>query len=286
VALRLRYAPCDALPTEDLVTGNLYRKPPLVEVIVEVRWQLIGLQAVPDAAVDPLFPALETSFLKHVAQEGFGHLERLVPPGVPLELIAYSPVHRIRREPNKWPLFQLGPGIMTCNIVPPYDGWGRFRELVDFGLNGLFSEGKDSIKISALMLRYLDAFTAEHGLADARKFLKEDLSVSTGISPELVGKYSNDPAKATTIVENTMPVADPENSRITTRFAEGKKEGAPAVIADWQVRTEATVGTRDNAMKWFDAAHGLINKLFHAMVSERVLNLMEPTGGKTNGKRG
>ena len=140
-------------------TDFIYENAPLIEVIVELRWGLVSLASMPGAAVDPVFPRASGRFNEAASKIGFSHVERLIPPEVPLEVVAYQPVFRLRREANKWPLFQIGPGLLSCNVVMPYAGWGAFRRIVESGLqvfDQTFKVSEGLIEPNMVHLRYIN----------------------------------------------------------------------------------------------------------------------------------
>ena len=68
----------------------LLQNAPLVEVIAEVHWKLQVLKSAPNAAIDPQFSLFEPEFRKVTAGEGFHHVDRLLPPDFPAELLPDS----------------------------------------------------------------------------------------------------------------------------------------------------------------------------------------------------
>ena len=103
----------------------LYDKAPLVEVIAEIHWALKKLDTAPGAKIDPYYDLFKDAFLAYAKTTGLTDVQDLVPTVVPPELLPNQPRLRLRTAPGRWPLAQLGPGIITANIVPPYKGWPR-----------------------------------------------------------------------------------------------------------------------------------------------------------------
>src|SRR5688572_29942962 len=117
----------------------VYESAPLVEVIAEVHWHIERLRTVPDGGVDPQFSALIAQLRQAFPQAGFPVFEALVPPQVPVELLADKPLMRFRNAANQYPLVQVGPGVMTVNVVPPYGGWNAFKPIIAKALDVLTS---------------------------------------------------------------------------------------------------------------------------------------------------
>jgi uncharacterized protein (TIGR04255 family) len=148
-----------------MASDFLYQNAPLIEVITELHWSLQPLIAIPNAAIDPHFAILSSKFTELARETGFVHVERLLPEQIPLEMMPHRAVFRFRRAAETWPLFQVGPGVFTANIVPPYQGWGDFRQSISSGLDLLLASyplRPSYFRIEKLELRYIDGFTKRH----------------------------------------------------------------------------------------------------------------------------
>ena len=108
-------------------------------MIAEVHWELKTLESNTQARIDTYFDILRDQFLDALKLHGFAHEERLFPKEIPIELLPYKPRLLLRKQKNQWPIFQIGPGLFTANIVPPYLGWKEFRETLVIGLEALVS---------------------------------------------------------------------------------------------------------------------------------------------------
>jgi uncharacterized protein (TIGR04255 family) len=164
----------------------VYENAPLIEVIAEIRWNLVALASMPGAAVDPMFGRASGRFTDAVGKLGYTHVERLIPPEVPQEVVAYQPVLRHRREANRWPLFQIGPGVFTVNVTMPYKGWNAFQEVIQLGLQALdqtYGLSKGLIELASLQLRYVNGFTAKHGMVNYADFCTTDLRLAVAPPP-------------------------------------------------------------------------------------------------------
>ncbi|HPH00719.1 MAG TPA: TIGR04255 family protein, partial [Tenuifilaceae bacterium] len=83
-------------------------KAPLVEVVFELRWQIINKV---DLSKIPYLYGDIYSQLKNK----YPFRESIVPPEIPIDILINQPVHRFRTAPNDYPLFQVGTGIITLN---------------------------------------------------------------------------------------------------------------------------------------------------------------------------
>lgn len=86
--------------------------PPLVEAILEVRWQL--QEQVPGVAVDPKYKLLVGRLYDRLSRDYPFH-EPLPTASMPDEMLGYVVQHRFRAAEGVWPLVQVGPGLVTLN---------------------------------------------------------------------------------------------------------------------------------------------------------------------------
>ena len=172
------------------MTRMIYTNAPLVEVIAEVRWKTIPLVAIPDGGIDPHFDVLLNEFRTKARENSYIFEEPLTPPEIPRELLPGKVMYRFRTTQNRWPLYQIGPGVFTVNIVPPYQGWSYFAPIIEQGISWLLSSYPSSstvMTLDLLMLRYVNAFTAAHGRRNSRSFLLDGLGHQV-IPPETLLK--------------------------------------------------------------------------------------------------
>ena len=59
-------------------------------------------------------------------KQKYPHRESIVPTEIPLDILINQPVHRFRSAPNDYPLFQVGPGIITLNTTDSKYYWNTF----------------------------------------------------------------------------------------------------------------------------------------------------------------
>lgn len=259
----------------------IYENAPLIEVIAEFRWALVPLASMPGAAVDPFFQRASGHFTEVVGKAGFSHVERLIPPEVPLEVVAYQPVFRYRREANIWPLFQIGPGLMSCNITPPYAGWADFRKIIETGLRSLdqtFRINNGNTELNMIQVRYINGFTAKHGMINFGDFCKDDLNLGITLPPDIATTIA-DPQRLTFAANFGFPLAGIKASSMEINCAQGQSKEEPAailqlsVIRQHDLKGEKTV---DDALVWMGEAHKSIRGVFKNMTSQKLKNLMGP----------
>jgi uncharacterized protein (TIGR04255 family) len=252
----------------------VYQNPPLIEVILEFHWELQTLGAIPDGLFDPHFQAFREEFTARMKRLGFSQIEELVPHEVPLELLGHKVTARFRSGPNAWPVYQIGPGVLTVNIVPPYDGWAAFVPIVRDGIGALWESypiPDRYLKFAGMELRYLDAFTAAHGMDRPSTFIRDDLALSIPI-PQVITRAATSKDDIEQGGEISVPLAAVKHTRGHIKFGRGTFANKPATIVQFSARAGKSYGVKspDDVITWANQAHDVIRGWFEACVSDRV----------------
>jgi uncharacterized protein (TIGR04255 family) len=264
-----------------------FRKAPLVEIVVELRWIPPHATATGDQAltVPVTVPFLSSSKLdeffmrvgSHLYQHGFTVVERLMPPGFS---VLHQPVYRYRKGMDPIPaLVQAGDGIFSVHAVPPYHSWENFLPVVEQSLGALL-EARDasqkSLPFVRVSLRYIDAFTAQlrSGLS-ASDFISKVFNVSVSVPPALsqLLKQGTAPSYA---IQIGIPTKD--SAQLTLNLGEASVNGQNAVLMDTTYAFTETVaadlGTiKGVLMSGYESMHRLFVDL-----TRPIHQAMEPDG--------
>lgn len=260
----------------------LYENAPLIEVIAEVRWEVVPVATAPEAAIDPNFEATSSAFIEKCKHRGFVLIERLVPPDMPLELVPRRPVYRIRKEKNEWPLYQIGPGLFTCNIVPVYQGWPSFRDFLGAGIAELmdsFPMPAQYIKFSSLQLRYIDGFVEKHGLKDINSFSRDCLGVDVSLRSEILKKHAHEDPELSVNAAISFRALSPKRAMARLKIDPGEINSESGLILDMHVMSnpqDSISPTSEYMMTWMDEAHETISSMFESMTSDALKEAMGP----------
>lgn len=261
-----------------------FSKPPLVELIAELRWSSFPGEAekpIPlntiqfgigdDAADEQLY----MRFGAEVHQHGFRLAERLLPPGFP------SPpgqvIWRYKSETQKSHLLQLGRGVFSANAVRPYSSWDEFRPCVDRGVDALLRarpDGDKALKFSSTSLRYIDLFDAN--LLKGRSqiaFIRDVLGFEISL-PDVVAKKVSSEKTLNPTLSIGADIGDGLSMRLTV--GEGNIGGEVGVMMDTTIQsTSPTEPTEVGQV--LDRAHKIIHEMFVEMTAP-INSLMEPYG--------
>jgi len=243
--------------------------PPLVEAIFELHWELRE----ESASVEPYYGILAGRIFEKLRDDYPFH-EPLPAAQVPAEVAAHMIQHRFRKGENRWPLVQVGPGIVTMNHVKE----GFKRDIFHRGIHtfvqtllSIYAEGQKP-KFNRLMLRYIDAvdfdYQAENISDYIARTLKTDLRAEgslfegTGVS-----------ASPTALDSTFFFASEKPTGQLRLRYDRGKRNERD--LLRWETIVE-TAGQNvpqnaDEIAVWADDADELIHKVFFRMIEGELM---------------
>lgn len=266
---------------EVVMHGFVYENAPLVEVVAEIRWQLKFLASAPNAKIDPYYELFRDDFLASM-KDVLPNVEPLVPDGIPAEFLSGQPHLRIRSKPGGSPLAQIGPGVITANMVPPYGGWGVFEKFLLFILLRLYESyplATKTLSISSAHLRYINAFTGSHGVKAYGEFVEKNLGASIPVRPEVIQSTGANERNLYYSIDARFENLEPVNSVSTIKISPGKVNDQAAVILDLLCDSHDATGIQSMSAleKWFSDAHMTLRGNFERTISKKL--------GETIGRR-
>jgi uncharacterized protein (TIGR04255 family) len=259
----------------------LYERAPLVEVIAEVRWALKKVEVgPPDAQIDPYYDLFKEQFLEGAFAKDLPHRHELVPSAIPLELLPAQPRWRLRRSETTWPLVQIGPGILTVNIVPPYNGWKAFRPFLLAAVKELFRcypLAERTLRISRLHLRYIDGFDERFGLGRYSEFIQRNLGIQSPLNDEFLAAAGNQNGDHNFLVQANFDNRNPPLSKGLLQIGPGQMNGKNAVIMELHCTSEFEGRDNTDIQKvgsWFDDAHEAVRTQFDVITTPALKEAM------------
>lgn len=267
------------------MTDYIYDNAPVVEVLAELRWEIQPIQG-SGLFIDEKLEICEPAFIAAAKEAGFGVKQSMIPRGMPIPLFSHRPTTRIRQGNDTWPLYQIGPGIFTANMVPSgpnYDGWRTFKGFVRQGIQWLYEtypESQTAIKVVSLQLTYINALRNSHGSPENYNFLSETLKIAPKIPDKLKELTNNRDADTKIVSEIHIPVEKPANTGIVIKFGAGQHNQDDAIVFQNTAALsaqQAKVMTIDEIMSWFEDAHKMTRQVFESVLEE---NLTGKLGNK------
>jgi uncharacterized protein (TIGR04255 family) len=239
---------------------------PLVEAVVELRWGPPVPQ--PTMEVDQYYPLLLGRFSERVQKEYPFH-EPLPSSQLPIMPLPVMVQHRFRVGFNKWPVLQIGPGIMTLNEAGGYK-WPDFRSRTEEAIKMLFDAhpAPKNFKIREMRLRYLNGVEFDYSKENIFEFLRDKMGTTISLpnslfdhDPKINPKPSNFNWRSTFRTEN------PAGS-IVLSFSTGKRNGIPSLIWETLVISNADqfTGIDTRFPEWLESAHDIIYEWFFKLI--------------------
>lgn len=254
---------------------RILKNKPLVEAIFELRWEL--QEPAQGMKIDPHYKILIGRIYDRVRNEYSFH-EPLPTSTMPDGIAGYVVQHRFRKGKDKWPLIQIGPGIITLNNTEAYV-WEDFEKRIYQLLRVLFEAYPDSennLKTNGLLLRYIDAVEYNYEKEYIFNFLEEKLKTKIQIHGELFKKtgVSNSPLGFD--LKFSFPSTKPKGV-VHLRFVRGKRKGIDALVWETQVQSVGVdvPKVKDKITTWVVSAHELTDDWFFKMIEGELLRRFE-----------
>lgn len=104
---------------------------PLLEVVFELRWKITN-------KLDLDKCQYVHGDLYSLLKSEYPHRESLLPSVIPADVLINNPVHRFRKAKNDYPLFQVGPGLLTLNTIDEKYFWDEYFKRIESLVNAFF----------------------------------------------------------------------------------------------------------------------------------------------------
>jgi uncharacterized protein (TIGR04255 family) len=242
--------------------GDLPNKP-LAEAIFELRWAIDSPQ--PGIHRDLTWELLPGLYYARV-EPSYPHVVRLSAADLPVEITGYMVKQQFRPGPDRWPLIQLGPGILTVNQASEYTVWEAFRPKIIEAIEALYHvypRDKGPIKPLQVDLRYINALPIDPGTTHLTNYLRDQLHTTITVDADVFNGSQEPPSPTELNLAISFPLLRPAGV-ISLNLARGKKHDNPSMI--WQLVVESkktdVPKTVENLTTWLDDAHRVIEQWF------------------------
>jgi len=254
---------------------KILKNKPLVEAIFELRWKL--QEPAPGMKIDPHYKILIGRIYDRVKDEYPFH-EQLPTATMPDEIAGYVVQHRFRKDKDKWPLIQIGSGIITLNDTEGYvweDFENRLYHMVDV-LFDAYPDVKNNLKINGSLLRYIDSVHFNYTENNIFSFLKKNLKISVDIYEKLFEETGVGKLPLGFDLRFSFPVNKPKGA-VSLRFVRGKRKNEDALIWETQVQSvgDYVPETKEQIKAWVIDAHALTDDWFFKMIDGELMRRFE-----------
>ena len=246
------------IETSDIRMSQLPNAP-LIEVVFELRWKV---------STDQDFTKYQFLHgdLYSQLKEEYPFQELLTPIEFPPQVMLNNPVHRFRKAESGYPLFQVGPGVLTLNTVDLVYFWdeffGRSGQLIEtFFLTYKSLRGEQFTP----KLLYYDFFKFAPEEGDVLKFLSENLKLE--ISHQLPETHDNPQTINFSITYPNM--LGSFLFSIGSGTAPGKGKG---LIMQTSVTGKSFGPNPSEILTWLDEAHKFCSRTFIGITKGKLLD--------------
>jgi uncharacterized protein (TIGR04255 family) len=253
--------------------GRRLKNPPLVEALVELKWQLQKAEsgaAGPEAVLDPGYP-LYIGRLQDLLRAEYPFVERLPAAQIPDEITPHVPKYRFRRAMDGWPVVQAGPGLLSVHFTESYT-WDTFlaaaRATLERFLRAYPSEGSISPpRMINVVLRYINAVSEHTGYSPSLDWLSRKMHINVAVPAKLVTCGPMGAETRAYRVQLDYPLSAPRGVGAIC-LGTGTSRGQPSTIAEVFVLSTAADAPTDAPAfeKWLVAAHEVVERWFFAMI--------------------
>ncbi len=263
-----------------------FENAPLVELVAELRWQTGVGVSVPQQGMATFMVASgkhEEFFMQFgskVGTLGYDRIERLVPPGFPTT--PYQTIYRFRKKEQEQGtiLYQIGAGVFSTNITPPYHSWKQFRPVVDTGVELLIqvrNAAEQNTPFLGTSLRYINSFTESFTNGQSvSEFIQETLGFKISI-PAAIQNETTANSEVRPLLQLMIPLKIQQEMTIV--LSEGTVSNQQSIIMDIMVNnTQPIAPNSTDVMLSFDNAREAIHNVFVG-VTERLSAIMQPVLG-------
>lgn len=254
---------------------KVLKNKPLVEAIFELRWDLQERER--SVKIDPHYKLLIGRLYDKLSNE-YRFYEQLPTATMPDEIAGYVVQHRFRKGKNKWPLVQVGPGIITVNDTEGYT-WQDFekRTIQAIGtLFGVYPQLKYNLKVNRLVLRYIDAIAFDFEKGDIFSFLRKELKTRIELHHGLFDDTGVKEMPSGFDLKLSFSSTEPEGT-INLRFARGTNKESDALLWETVVQSasEDAPQVEDEIAHWIKEAHNLTDSWFFKLIEGKLLRRFE-----------
>ncbi len=246
---------------------------PLLEAIFELKWEL---QPSDQGTRDPNYKIL-VGMLYDKINEDYPFHEPLEAANMPDEMASYLVQNRFRVDDSKWPLVQIGPGILTINDTANYK-WEDFENRILKVLKAfcdVYSKFKEELIFKSIMLRYIDCIDFDYGQDNIFHFLNEKMHTKIGMADDLFINTGVDSLPLGFDLKTTFNSTKP-NGTVNLRFVKGSINGISKLFWETMVLSEnENIPSKEEIPVWVSEAHDLTDDWFFKLIDGDLLRRFE-----------
>lgn len=221
---------------------------PLLEVVIELRWSIANHKDL--LSVQYLYGDIYNEL-----KEKYPYRESIHPIEVPVEATINQPVHRFRAEKQGYPLFQVGPGILTLNTIDSKYIWEDFFDHVKELTQAFLKVYPQQVQLTPAIL-YLDFFPFNFTANNVHDFINKQFQVK--FDQMFFDKRIN-PSDL-----NIGFAWSIEEGELMINFQKGINNNREGILLQTRLNGKQSLQP-ENLNNWLVSAHQLASSLFNRL---------------------
>ncbi len=231
---------------------------PLVEVVFELHWNVEKSDGT------------KTQYLYgdiyNLLKAEYPYREIANSPEIPFEILINRPVHRYRSEVGGYPLFQVGPGLLTLNCTEKKYYWDDFyRNAINLVNNFLSIYNFTDSETVKSSIFYLDFFEFDFKSQNINDYLNNNFNLSIGQSFIQTDSLPKD--------LNLGFFFEVDCGDISVLFKRGKNsENKDGIILQTRLNGPTLSPNSEEISNWINIAHETCSKVFKNIFKDHFYN--------------
>lgn len=257
---------------------------PLTEAIFEVYWTKAD-DPVEDGTLPAKIPSGQTQIAPRVVDpahtiflgriferlsKSYSHRVHLPASTLPTEYAPHILQYQFWTAEQRWPVVQVGPGVLTFNDATDYE-WGIFNTRCK-DLKATFLElhpDLSKIRLAKLSLKYLNAIDFDSQSEDLLRFLSDKLHVTLRLPERLFCNNGIDRHAEALAVRSSFGLTSPRGIVTITINTAQRRDGQPIIMWETYITSSGTdlEGGFTEVARWLDQAHEIAEWSFHSLTA-------------------
>jgi uncharacterized protein (TIGR04255 family) len=242
---------------------SVLKNPPIIEALLELKWEVGDQQF---EMLDKKFKLYPGIFSEKIKQQ-YPEIEILDGARIPDEMNPYIPRYRFRKQPNGYPLVQIGPGVLTVNLDK---GFSRelFYEACKMPLDILF-DILPNLTIIELTIHYIDAFNFSFE-TNPFEYLNKKLKTNFEFSTDLFSAANANPNPVNFNLDSTYKVTQPDGYlRVQIHSGVRKADNLKLLLMDTIFFSiKGQIPSRSRIPEWIKNADNVLHSWFYKMIEK------------------
>lgn len=248
---------------------------PLLEAIFELKWKLKEISE--GVKVDPNYKLLLGMIYDRIKDE-YPYYEELPTATMPDEMAGHVIQNRFRTNENEWPVFQIGPGIITVNDTQGYvwdDFQKRINDIIGI-LHEVYPNSEENLKFESVSLRYLDSIEFNFENNNIFDFLKDEMKTHVKFYDKLFDGTGVESSPLGFDFKTSFVCNNPKGAMFL-RFGRVNINSSDNLM--WETMVKSLYGDtpqkQEDLEVWVNEAHDLTDDWFFKLIDGNLMRRFE-----------